>query len=73
MANSVDMGHRTDLYDTVEAKLGEPLDGYVTARRRTEPPTSWRRIGVEITARTGIDITGEALRVWFVVRGERVA
>jgi hypothetical protein len=67
------MGHRTDLYDTVEAKLGEPLADYVNTRRATDPATSWRRIGLEITARTGIDITGEALRVWFVVRGERVA
>lgn len=64
------MGHRTDLYEQVEAKLGEPLAAYVMARRRTDPPTSWRRIGLEITARTGLDITGEALRVWFVVRRE---
>jgi len=67
------MGHRTDLYEQVEAKLGEPLASYVTSRRATVPATSWRRIGLEITARTGIDITGEALRVWFVVRSASAA
>lgn len=70
------MGHRTDLYEQVEAKLGEPLHRYVVTRRSTTPPTSWRRISLEITARTGIDITGEALRVWFTLRApeaERVA
>lgn len=60
------MGHRTDLYEQVETRLGEPLRTYVDSRR--EAGRSWRRIALEVTARTGIDITGEALRVWFVVR-----
>lgn len=68
------MGHRTELYEKVEANLGEPLRDYVAKRRGDR--ASWRRIALEVTARTGIDITGEALRVWLNVRAtdkERVA
>lgn len=50
------------LYADLEAKLGEPLAALIEQRRGQA--TSWRRIAVELTARTGIDITGETLRVW---------
>jgi hypothetical protein len=50
------------LYADVEAKLAEPLAALLTQRR--EQGMSWRRIAVELTARTGIDITGETLRIW---------
>lgn len=46
----------------LEDRLGEPLEGFVVARR---PATSWRLIAYEITQRTGLDLTGEALRGWF--------
>lgn len=56
------MSEAPKLYIDVEAKLGEPL-GALIAQRRNEN-VAWRRIANEITARTGIDITGETLRLW---------
>lgn len=41
---------------------GWPLDEFVAARR---PDRSWRLIAIEVSTRTGIDISGEALRGWF--------
>lgn len=49
-------------YVEIEQKLGEPLAKMIAARRAGS--VSWRRIAIEITARTGIDIAGETLRVW---------
>lgn len=57
---------RTAMYDQVEEKLRQPLADYVAERRASG--ASWRRIALSITESTGIDITGEALRVWFVLR-----
>ena len=50
------------LYTDIETKLGEPLAAYLSQRR--EQGTSWRRIAVELTVRTGIDVAGETLRLW---------
>jgi hypothetical protein len=49
-------------YTEIEQKLGEPLAQMISARRAGG--VSWRRIAIEITARTGIDIAGETIRVW---------
>jgi hypothetical protein len=49
-------------YIEIERKLGEPLAGMISARRASN--VSWRRIAIELTARTGIDVAGETLRVW---------
>lgn len=49
-------------YTEIEQKLGEPLARMIAARRASN--VSWRRIAIEITARTGIDVAGETLRVW---------
>lgn len=49
-------------YTEIELKLGEPLSDLL-GRRRADG-LSWRRIAMEITARTQIDIAGETLRVW---------
>lgn len=50
------------LIERAMADAGWPLEDFVAARR---PDRSWRLIAIEITNRTGIDITGEALRGWF--------
>lgn len=50
------------LYADVEAELGEPLAQFVARHRASG--VSWRRIANAIIDRTGIDITGETLRVW---------
>lgn len=49
-------------YVEIEQKLGEPLAKMIATRRAGN--VSWRRIAIEITARTGIDIAGETVRVW---------
>jgi hypothetical protein len=49
-------------YTEIELKLGEPLAQMIAARRASG--VSWRRIAMEINARTGVDIAGETLRVW---------
>lgn len=49
-------------YTDIERKLGEPLAPMIAARRAGN--VSWRRIAIEITARTGVDVAGETLRVW---------
>lgn len=53
---------RTDRQSLIEERLGESLEAFVLARR---PDTSWRLIASEIIERTGVDLTGEALRGWF--------
>lgn len=49
-------------YADIESKLGGSLADLVATRRGEG--VSWRRIALEITARTGIDIAGETVRVW---------
>lgn len=46
----------------IEQRLKQPLAEYLHARRAVG--LAWRRIAIEITQETGIDITGEALRFW---------
>lgn len=71
MASFPPMGQQqTTLRTSIEARLGEPLGPFVKQRRAERQ--SWRRIALEITRRTDLDLTGEALRVWFVVRGQDV-
>ena len=59
------MGNQTPLQASIEDALGQPLEAFAADRR---PAVSWRRIALEITQRTGIDVTGEALRVWTLYR-----
>lgn len=56
------LGMSTPQYTEIEQKLGSPLAQLVGERRASG--ISWRKIAVEITARTGVDVTGETLRVW---------
>lgn len=49
-------------YLLIEDRLGEPLSRFISERRGRD--ISWRRIALEITQRTAVDITGEMLRVW---------
>lgn len=56
------MSSPTPLYTAIEDALGQPLAEYVAEQR--ENGLSYRRIALAITARTSIDVTGEALRIW---------
>lgn len=58
-------------YIEIERKLGSSLADLVSERRQAG--ISWRKIAIEITMRTGIDITGETLRVWTQGRAPVVA
>lgn len=49
-------------YREIEQRLGERLADMIAARRAGN--VSWRRIAMEVNARTGVDIAGETLRVW---------
>jgi hypothetical protein len=49
-------------YTEIEQKLGQSLRGLISQRR--DEGVAWRRIALEVSARTGVDITGETLRVW---------
>lgn len=58
------MSEPTPLFLLIEEKLGEPLAAFIAARRPEKP---WRLIAIELTQRTGIDVTYETVRVWGAV------
>jgi hypothetical protein len=62
------MSEPTTLFLLMEAKLGEPLAEFIAARR---PGTAWRLIAIELTRRTGIDVTYETVRGWSLAAGQR--
>jgi hypothetical protein len=55
------MSEPSTLFRLIEAKLGEPLAEFIAARR---PDTAWRLIAIELTNRTGVDVTYETVRAW---------
>jgi hypothetical protein len=55
------------LYRLLEERLDGTLVEYVASRR---PATSWRDLAEEISSTTGIEVSHEALRVWFADRIE---
>lgn len=59
------MAERSSHYRLIEAKLGEPFEGFIAARR---PGKSWRAIATEITQKTDVEVTGEIVRRWFIDR-----
>lgn len=58
------MTHVTPTQQLVELRLGGDLPGFLARKRATEPPTSWRNIATEITERTGLPVSYEAVRTW---------
>lgn len=71
MAIVVAMTNPTPLKQLVEMKLGQPLDGFVSARR--QPRKSWRDIAAEIQEQTGVVVSHEALRTWYPDDAEQSA
>lgn len=55
------------LYRLIERRLPGTLAEFVADRR---PDTSWRDIAVELTEKTGIEVSYETLRGWFADRIE---
>ncbi|HET8640564.1 MAG TPA: hypothetical protein VFM37_01435 [Pseudonocardiaceae bacterium] len=49
----------------IEERLGYPLKKFVAERY---PAKSWRAMAAELTQTTGVQITGESLRLWFADR-----
>lgn len=66
------MEQRTDTYREVERLLKPTPDfpTWVTSQRGLGK--SWRAIATTIRDQTGIDLSDETLRVWFVVRSQHV-
>lgn len=56
------MAQIPEKYREIEELLGEPLAAFVKGRR--DQGLSWRRIAIEVTNRTDVDVTGESLRIW---------
>ena len=52
---------RNPRLNLIEERLGEDLAKFISTRRTG---TAWRLIAVELSQKTGVDITGEALRNW---------
>jgi hypothetical protein len=57
------MAQPSKRYLEIEERLGQSLADLIASRRGEG--IAWRRIALEVTARTGIDVTGESLRMWF--------
>jgi hypothetical protein len=51
--------------------LGEPVLPWITARRAEG--LSWRKIAQQLYLDTGIDVTGETVRVWLDEASETAA
>ena len=59
--------NRSPLYQLVEARLGGSLEDLVTeARPPRVPRATWAEIAAQIGEKTGIELSGETLRLWFV-------
>jgi len=53
------------LYRQIEQRLDGTLADFVAARR---PHQSWKRIAVELTQATKVEVSWESLRSWFADR-----
>jgi hypothetical protein len=61
------MTQPTRLYRLIEGRLDGTLAEYVAARR---PGTSWQELADRIHRVTGVEVSDEALRLWFADRLE---
>ena len=59
------MTKQSRLYNLIEERLDGTLAELIEARR---PATSWRDIAAEVTEKTRIPVSDEALRLWFADR-----
>ena len=55
----------TRLYRAIEVHLDQPLAQYVAENKSTK---SWREMANDLTQRTGVEVSYEALRKWFAHR-----
>lgn len=56
----------TKKYQQVEAGLNRPLAAFVLDLRASGAP--WRKVAAAVHAASGVDVTSEAIRTWFVGR-----
>lgn len=59
------MAEPSPLYRLIEERLDGTLADLIAARR---PHTGWRDIAAEIHTLTGVEVSWETLRTWFVDR-----
>jgi len=55
----------TVLYQLIEVRLDGTLADFIASRR---PAASWRAIAVELTEKTGVEVSAEIVRRWFADR-----
>ena len=62
------MTNRSRTYLLIEERLGTPLDRLVMRARGTEPrpKTSWSQIALLLHQKTGVYVSNETLRIWFI-------
>jgi len=62
------MSNRSRTYLLIEERLDTPLDRVVMRARGTEPrpKTSWNQIAHALHEKTGVLVTSETLRIWFI-------
>jgi hypothetical protein len=62
------MTNRSRTYLLIEERLGTPLDRLVMKARGTEPrpKTSWSQIALLLHQKTGVYVSNETLRIWFI-------
>ena len=58
------MAPRSPTYLLINDRLNGGLDAFITERRAAN--RSWRLIAKDIEAATGIDVTFETLRAWYL-------
>ena len=55
---------RTPTQALASVQLGEDVFQWIAERRNGRPQWSWRLIAEELAERTGVSVTGEAIRQW---------
>lgn len=54
----------------IEERLGRNLAAYITERRGGPAMISWRLLALELHTATNVDVSGEALRLWWIAGHE---
>ena len=70
------MSNKSRTYLLIEERLGTPLERLVMRARGTEPrpKTSWSQIALLLHQKTGVYVSNETLRIWFIeLEARRIA
>lgn len=56
---------KSDRFQLIEERLGQPLEGYLRQVRGADPPTPYHVIASALSDETGVSVTYEAVRTWY--------